>query len=104
MMLIRPDPWTLVDLTDRVRALSMDEGESRSWGYHVVPLPVPGWLAVYGSREGRVVAVDYEMTHVVKLADSDDWALSPDGAWVVEIDKSGNPGFHSVDLQPPSED
>ncbi|MHC4985404.1 MAG: WD40 repeat domain-containing protein [Planctomycetota bacterium] len=104
MMLIRPKPWEVIDLTDQVGAIHADPDEFRTWGGAILPLSVPGRLVTIGTRLGPVVAVDYEMGHAVRLAYSGDWALSPDGTWVVEVDKAGDPSFRPVDLRLPSDD
>jgi hypothetical protein len=81
--LIRPRPWKVIRLKDKlIRA----RGITDQTGPPVLhPLPVPGWLWTRGP-DRKSYAVDYAASTCIPIADEWEWAVSPDGKWIAEVD------------------
>jgi hypothetical protein len=68
-------------------------------------LPVPGWIWIEAAPTSwdapvRVFAADYEGRHFVKVADSDDWVVSPDGRLIADNDSEGRVAIRPLQLPP----
>ncbi len=92
--LIQPNPWKVINLKEKlIRHLKTTE---QTGSPYLHPLSVPGWL--YTRHKGKTYAVDYQGRQFVPIADEWDWAVSPDGKRIAEVNEKGKVTVRPLNL------